>query len=218
MPVPRAGCIAGVVDGRLLVAGRSYREADRKILSARADLFDAQTNRWISAPALPAPRSDTAFATTDAVYVFGGVVEGAPTASVLRFDGRSWLAQSPLPEATAYAAAVVAGEDIFLLGGLRKLGDIASASRHFRHWRKGTGCEDLASFPGRSRVTAAVVGHRGRIYVFGGVHQEEGKAIETSPMCGSTTSRGRTGANWRNCLSHGVLGAESRMGRPCCSW
>ena len=180
MPLPRAGCIAGVSAGRMLVAGGSYWEGGRKITSARSDWFDPRLDRWTAAPPLPAPRSDAASATTDTVYAIGGVVEGALTASVLRFDGSEWseMPAAALPAPTMYAIAEAEGSDIFLYGGLAQLGDLASATRTLRRWRPGGAWTSLAPFPGASRVSAAVTIHHGKLYVFGGVHQEPGREIE----------------------------------------
>src|SRR6478672_891851 len=81
LPQARAGCAAGVIGNRMVVAGGSYWEADKKFWSDRTDLFDPKTNTWAAGPPMPEPRSDSASATyKDRMYVFGGVANGGLSA------------------------------------------------------------------------------------------------------------------------------------------
>lgn len=172
LPVPRAGYIVGVSGKRMLLAGGSYWENGQKILSDRSDFFDPAANRWTPGPALPAPRCDVAVATLrDSVYVFGGVVNGALTDSVLRFDGKAWREAGKLPQPLMYATIGVVGDRVFLFGGLTGMGDLGTATKTLWSWKPGTEWKKMAEFPGSSRVIAAVTGQGGKLYVFGGLHK-----------------------------------------------
>lgn len=52
------------------------------------------------------------------VYVFGGNVQGQPTARVFRFDGNGWTERAPMPLPRSQAAAVLAGDRIYVVGGI----------------------------------------------------------------------------------------------------
>lgn len=177
MPLPRAGYIAGVVDGKMLIAGGSLWEGDKKLLSARTDLFDPEQNRWIPGPPLPAPRSDVACVSSGkAVYVFGGVVNGALTDSVLRYEGGAWreLPEAKLPQPRMYAVAATAGDAIYVFGGLSTMGDLSSATRTLWRWNPHTGWRTMAEFPGTPRVIGALASAEGKLYYFGGLHKGAG--------------------------------------------
>jgi hypothetical protein len=179
MPLPRAGTIAGNWKNRLLVAGGSWWDGGVKHYTSRADLFDPVTNRWSPLPPLPEARADAATAATTRLFALGGGADGQLTDSVLEFTGKSWRAvpEMRLPSPTDHGAAAVIGSDIYLLPGFSKQGEISSAGRTIYRFRAGH-WEALPEFPGAARVSAAVASCGGKVYVFGGVHQEIGKAVE----------------------------------------
>lgn len=173
LPEPRAGYIAGVFNGKLMIAGGSYWSNDQKIYSARSDVFDPELNKWLPLPNLPAPRSDAACATlAESVYAFGGVVDGKLSNSVVRLDHQGWstVPQATLPVPLMYGIATTVDSKVLLFGGLTELGNLSSASRELLEWQAGGMWRKLAEFPGLPRVTAAVAGAGGKLYVFGGVH------------------------------------------------
>ena len=180
MPLARAGCMAANYGNKVLVAGGSHWESDKKVFSDRCDLFDPRANLWSQVAPLPTPRSDAACATTDSVHILGGIENGTLTDSALSFDGRRWV---PLPEArlpfpTTYATALAIGQDIYLFGGLNALGDITTATNTLYRRRSGEPWIPLAPLPSFGRVTAAVVLHRKRIYVLGGMRKDPARDIE----------------------------------------
>jgi N-acetylneuraminic acid mutarotase len=183
MPVPRAGLIAGVFRGRMVMAGGSDWQGEKKVLYARTDSFDPVTNQWHSGPDLPAPRCDApTVVLQNGMYAFGGVVGGAMTASVLHYDGLKWreAPELALGAPTMYAMAAVSRQDVYLFGGLGKLTDLTTAGVRLRKWRsdKDKGWEEMAAFPGKSRVTAALVLVGSKLFLFGGAHQPVGGVLE----------------------------------------
>ena len=175
LPQARAGCGAGVIGNRMVVAGGSYWEGDKKYWSDRTDLFDPETNKWSPAAPMPQPRSDAASATfLGNVYVLGGVTGGALSADTLRFDGNRWslVPDAKLPAPLMYPVAAGTDAGILLLGGLTTMGDLSSASRALWMWSPGAGWAKRTDFPGPFRVSAAVAAAHGKLYVFGGIHQD----------------------------------------------
>lgn len=174
LPQPRAGYMAGVISGKLVLAGGSYWEGKQKMWSAHVDVFDPQKNFWCASTLMPQPRSDAASVTiADALYVFGGGSNNVVRDDALMFRGGKW-AQVPaarLPEPRLYSIAVVCRGSIFLIGGLRKAGDYSTASDTLWVWnpkQPRKGWRDLPSLPGPGRITLAATELDGKIYVFGG--------------------------------------------------
>lgn len=181
-PLPRAGCAAGVVAGRLVVAGGTYWQEGRKFWCAQADAYDPATNLWQALPALPEPRGDAPTVVVEGVlYILGGGVDGPPVDTVVRFDGGSW---SPAPNLTlpaprrSSAAAVVDGT-IYVFGGLAGTWtDFASATSTVWSARPGAGTWTLRRpLPGPARFNAAVGAVGDRILVAGGCSAVDGKVV-----------------------------------------
>src|ERR1700682_2676203 len=73
MPLPRAGYMAGELDGKLVVAGGSYWQDGKKHWSARTDYFDPAKNEWQPGAQMPEIMSDAAcVAFQGSLYTFGG--------------------------------------------------------------------------------------------------------------------------------------------------
>jgi hypothetical protein len=68
---------------------------------------------------LPTARSQhAAVAVGSDMYVLGGVVDRAATASVLKFDSHGiWSLVAPMPEVGYAMATAVVGTDIYVFGG-----------------------------------------------------------------------------------------------------
>ena len=171
MPLPRAGYIAGALAGKLVIAGGSYWNGDKKVWSDRTDYFDPTGNTWTSGPALPDPKSDAACVVVgDALYTFGGGAEGGITSEVWQLRNGTWSRRPEmLPEPRLYAVAVADGETIYVIGGLAKPGDYGSAANTLWSWRPGRPFTKMPPIPGAGRVSHAAAIHGGKLYVFGGV-------------------------------------------------
>lgn len=170
MPLPRAGCSVGALDGRLVVAGGTLWEGDRKVWHARVDRFDPRSNQWEACPPLPRPLGDAAGAVLgEALHVFGGGADGSAERSVWRFQGGAWseLAEAALPAPRRSALAAVHEGTVYLLGGYEGK-ELASAAASLWAWRPGGRWEERAARPGPVRFSPAVASVAGRIIVAGG--------------------------------------------------
>lgn len=171
MPVPRAGYIAGVISGKLVVAGGSYWKDGKVITSARTDSFDPKHNRWEAGPELPGPRSNGGSAVYhEDLYSFGGVNGGAALRETVRLHNGVWqmAPEAALPESRMYPLTVVLEDAIYVLGGLARAGDYATASNKLWRWQPEIGWKELPPLPGPPRFIAACVAHQGKLFVFGG--------------------------------------------------
>jgi N-acetylneuraminic acid mutarotase len=176
LPQPRAGYIAGVIDGRYVVAGGSFWEKDQKIWTARVDAFDPRTNTWSEASSLPEPRSDSACATLGGnLYVFGGQDRAGAKSDALVLKHGKWrpLPEATLPESRLYASAVVSANSIYIAGGMSKTRDPKSVRNSFWRWNTRAskqGWEILPAIPGPGLINLAAAAIHQKIYVFGGAN------------------------------------------------
>ena len=172
MPRPRAGLIQGAIGSRMIVAGGSYWESDRKFRSDRTDTFDPTANQWTAGQPLPSPRSDAACAVVgDTLYVFGGGHDGEPTDDVLAFRDDAWtLVHLKLPEPRINGFAVTLGGRIYVAGGMTRAGAAPAISATIWSWDPAStdGFRVHAPIPGRARMSFGIAAHGGRIYLFGG--------------------------------------------------
>jgi len=176
LPLPRAGYVAGVINGRYIVAGGSYWENNQRHWTSRVDEFDPRTNAWSQSVSLPEARSDAACVMVrDTLYVFGGGAHGHARSDALALRAGEWEAvpHAALPEPRLYASAVAFDGQVYVVAGLSKPGDYASARNTFWKLTVGSarkGWESLPPLPGPGLVNAAVTVVGQRIYVFGGAH------------------------------------------------
>jgi N-acetylneuraminic acid mutarotase len=166
--------MAGIVRGKLVIAGGSYWQGNRKEWTAQVDVFDPLSNVWNSAVALPEPRSDAACATLDdALFIFGGWAGDIARRDAMVFRGGQWhpLPDAALPAPRVFSTAVVSGSSIYLACGLSRAGDYLSATNTLWVWNsklRKNGWKVLPPLPGPGRLAHAVVELDGKIYVFGG--------------------------------------------------
>jgi N-acetylneuraminic acid mutarotase len=102
---------------------------------------------------------------TGSLYVFGGNVAGQPTARGYRFDGNTWTERASMPLPRAQAAAVVAGDKIYVVGGVttgsRLIADTFEYDTTADRWRA------VAAIPTpRDHLAAALLD--GRVCAVGG--------------------------------------------------
>lgn len=178
MPLPRAGCAAGILDGKLVVAGGTYWQDGRKIWSDRVDCFDPIANRWEPAAPMPQVQGDAASAAFGgALYVFGGGVDGPAVASAWSFRRGSWspLPQMALPEPRRSAGAAVLDGRIYVLGGFAGTWtEFFPAASTFWAIEAGGSWRTLAPVPAPARFGSAVAAVGDRIFVAGGCTPENG--------------------------------------------
>ena len=179
MPLPRAGYMAASDGARLLIAGGTYWEADKKHWSDRVDWFDPTRNLWEPAPPVPSPRGGAACAALDGtIYVFGGGADGAVTHDALALRGGRWRDEASwrLPAPRLYPVATVFDGKIWVLGGLPATGDYPNASATV--WsNSGAGWKSHVEIPGPRRAHFALAALRGKLYLFGGYGIVDGKPV-----------------------------------------
>lgn len=177
-PLPRAGCAAGVVDGKVIIAGGTFWREGQKFWCDQVDAFDPSANRWTSAAPLPKAHGDAAAVScNDRLYVIGGGAGGLPTAEVWSYHAGAWSPepQMTLPAARRTAVATELDGTLYLLGGLAGTGtDFASATPTVWAASPGKAWRVLAPMPGPVRFNTAIGGVAGRIIVTGGCTVEQG--------------------------------------------
>lgn len=176
LPLPRAGCAAGVVQGRVVVAGGTLWQGDKKVWVDRVDRFDPRLNRWEACAPMPRPHGDAACAVLgDDLYVFGGGADGSCEAGVCRLRSGAWalLEDCALPSPRKQPAVAVLDGTVYLVGGYTT-GELTSATATLWSWRPGGRWEPRAPRPGILRFTPAVAAVGDRILVAGGATSEDG--------------------------------------------
>lgn len=128
LPEPRAGYSAGVVNGKLVIAGGTYWEGSKghwtkKLFSASTHAFDPVTQTWEKLPDAPSPVGYAASAVAGGkLFVLGGY-DGTHVNRkifVLEYgNGRyAWRSFGDMPADRLFAHAVGVGNTIYLLGGV----------------------------------------------------------------------------------------------------
>jgi N-acetylneuraminic acid mutarotase len=118
MPTARSGGGAGVIDGKIYVAGgRPPRGSDLAV-------YDPSADEWTALPDLPTQRNHLGVAAIDGrLYVaggrFGGGVGSEMTDVLEIYDPRTneWSRGAPLPAPRAGVASVAANGCLYLIGG-----------------------------------------------------------------------------------------------------
>ncbi|MBL9216540.1 MAG: hypothetical protein JNG83_13770 [Opitutaceae bacterium] len=181
MPLPRAGCAAGVLGGRLIVAGGTYWSDGQKYWSDRVDAYDVAGNRWEPLAPLPQPRGDApTVVVDDTLYILGGGVDGPAVTSVVAYRAGAWstLPRLALPAPRRSSVAAVVDGTIYLLGGLAGTWtEFASLTATVWAARPGAAWETRAPLPGPARFNAAVGVVGGRILLAGGCAVADGKVV-----------------------------------------
>ena len=168
-------------DGRIHLIGG---EDDAGRALTPIDVYDPTTDTWSVGPALPTARVAPAAGLDDnagavlgggaSLIVAGGLVDGAPTATVdeYLFTEQRWVRRRPLPAPRSHAAAAStirpgpldARRALWLIGGRLDAGPTPTTTRYHRD---RDGVRGRAALPA-ARVDAAAVALDERIYLFGG--------------------------------------------------
>jgi N-acetylneuraminic acid mutarotase len=179
-PIPqgRSAAAAGVLDGRLYVAG-GYANGGL----ARVDAYDALADTWSQPAPLPATRhTDAPAATVGArLYVAGGSIDGQCTTLVTAYDptADAWTPVSSMPgDGRCWAAVAAVGDTIYVLGGTNTMGSL--------FWQNLLAFDTIAGSWGLGvhatvptpRTSMAVAVHDGRIYTMGGYTGEKVDVVE----------------------------------------
>ena len=126
-PEPRTDYAAGVLDGKLVIAGGTYWEGSKghwvkKHFSPSTHAFDPITQVWEKLPDLPTPLGYAASAVVgNKLFVLGGYTGTEVSRKIYTLartpSGYAWKDFGVLPVDRVFAGAVSVGRRIYLLGG-----------------------------------------------------------------------------------------------------
>lgn len=150
LPEPLANAAAGIVDGRMVVAGGSALAGGEGgvVVSDDLYLFDPTTESWQDGGVLPMPLAGAALVThEDSLYVIGGwdgvamhdVIWQLPLAKLGSATSADWMGVTRLPVAAAFLGATMVDGEIVVAGGFdgkRELTVVAAYTIRFNIWRR----------------------------------------------------------------------------------
>ncbi len=190
LPEPRAGYAAGVLDGKLVIAGGTYWEGSpgnwtKKRFSATTHAFDPVTQYWEKLPDLPIPLGYPASAALgNQLFVLGGYTGTGVNRRIFTLQEINghyvWKTFGEMAIDRVFASAVTYGEDIYLVGGTTAFEalDVAgtccttrTATNSlwvFRPNRPKNKWEQLSPVPGDLSWSPAAAGAGREIWVIGG--------------------------------------------------
>jgi N-acetylneuraminic acid mutarotase len=119
LPAPNGGCMAGCVEGKIIVAGGTNWRNDVKQWLDTVWMFDPATRRWSAGPALPHPLAYAAFASDGTrLFIAGGADGRQGRKEVYALDSSMKLSEvGQLPQAAVFAGGGVLGGRLSLFGG-----------------------------------------------------------------------------------------------------
>jgi len=194
-PEPRAGYAAGVLVGKLVIAGGTYWEGTkgnwtRKIFSPSAHAFDAKNETWEKLPDAPFAFGYAASTVVgDKLFVLGGYTPDGINRRILTLtrqkNGYVWEVFGEMPADRLFAQAVSVGKKIYLLGGTTKFEPYdaagtcctsATATNNLMVLDTAnphTGWQQLAPYPGDRRWLFTAETDGNSIWMFGGTFQAD---------------------------------------------
>jgi N-acetylneuraminate epimerase len=194
-PESRAGYAAGVLDGKLVIAGGTYWEGSKghwikKYFSATTHAFDPITQVWEKLPDLPIPLGYAAYVVVgNKLFVLGGYTGTEVSRKIYTLaktpSGYAWTDFGALPVDRLFAGAVSVGRRIYLLGGTTQFEPLdptgtcctsKTATNSFMvldTTRPEKGWSQLAPLPGPRRWFFSTTTDGKSIWMFGGRFQAE---------------------------------------------
>ncbi|KAB8142114.1 hypothetical protein F8S13_16370 [Chloroflexia bacterium SDU3-3] len=160
---------AAVLGKRIYVPGGKLASGQP---TATLEAYDQQDNRWITLSDMPAPRSGYALAAFEGkLYLFGGWDGSRYCDEVFSYtpDTDSWQQLTAMPTARAFAATVLVGQDIYVVGGENEQGSLTSNERYTpADDTSGTPWKSLGPMPmAASHIAAAsTIANERQIYTF----------------------------------------------------
>ena len=201
LPEPRAGYAAGVLDGKLVIAGGTYWEGKKghwtkKIFSASTHAFDPTSQKWERLPDAPIPFGYAAFTVVkNRLYVLGGYTGTEASRKIFTLERQGhkyvWKVFGKLPETRLFGWATDIGSSIYLLGGVRqfeptdKTGTCCTSKTAttrltvFDTAHPQRGWRDLAPYPGNKRWLFSAETDGETIWMLGGTHTENAEDVPT---------------------------------------
>lgn len=200
-PESRSGYAAGVLDGKLVIAGGTYWEGSRghwikKLYSASTHAFDPVSHHWRKLPSLPISLGYPASTVVGSkLFVLGGYTGRQVNRKIFvlqKSGGRySWRVLKELSPPRIFASALSVGNAIYLVGGTTSFEAYDAAgtcctSRTatktlwvFHTDRPAEGWRPLSVYPGIARWLPAVTFASKSIWLFGGLFQGSPEAHPT---------------------------------------
>jgi hypothetical protein len=192
LPAPQAEVAAGVLDGRLIVAGgrtpwdgQNGQYADHRDTGA-AWVLAPGAKRWEPLPPLPTPRNSSAAAVLNGrLHVAGGrVVRDGGLVNLTVHEAwdparERWVTLAPMPEARGGHAAAVAAGKLWCFGG-ESFGPHGRAHDEvFAYDPLADRWESVATMPFPLHGLGAVAADRA-IHLIGGAREVGGRATQPS--------------------------------------
>ena len=201
LPEPRAGHAAGVLDGKLVIAGGTYWKGKKgnwtkKVFSARTHAFDPTTQKWEQLPDAPIPFGYAAFTVVEnQLYVLGGYDGQKESREILTLARRGteyvWEIFGKLPETRLFGWAGGSGSSIYLLGGVTKFepmdetGSCCTSTTTTKQLQvfdtadPDKGWRDLPPYPGDKRWLFSAETDGKSVWMFGGIYTANAKDAPT---------------------------------------
>ena len=193
MPEPRSDYAAGVVGGKLIVAGGTYWTGSKghwikKYFSASTHAFDPESQTWEKLPDLPVPLGCAGGAVVGGkLYVVGGYTGSEVNRKIFVLEkqpqGYVWKVAGEFPFDRVYPRVVAVGSSLYALGGTTQFeprdptGTCCSSKTATRtllaldtaHIKKGW--RELDAFPGPLRFYFSAETDGASIWMFSGIYQ-----------------------------------------------
>lgn len=192
LPEPRAGHAAGVLDGKLVIAGGTYWEGEKgnwtkKVFSARTHAFDPTTQQWEQLPDAPIPFGYAAYTVVEnRMYVMGGYDGQKENRKILTLARQGteyvWEIYGELPETRLFGWAGGVGSSIYLLGGVKIFEPMDEAGtcctsktatnrlQVFDTAAPEKGWRELPPYPGGKRWLFSAETDGESLWMFGGIY------------------------------------------------
>lgn len=193
MPEPRSDYVAGVVGGRLIVAGGTFWTGTKghwikKQFSASTHSFDLTKQKWEKLPDLPVPLACAAGAIINGkLFLVGGFTGAEVNRKIYVLEEKqgkyNWSGFGDFPFDRVYPRAVASGSTLYVVGGTTKFeprdptGTCCTSMTSTRtlmsldtaHPERGW--RDLPPFPGPSRFYFNVESDGRALWMFSGIYQ-----------------------------------------------
>ncbi len=195
MPEPRSGYAAGVLNGKLIVAGGTFWLGQpgnwtKKEFTASTHAFDPVNETWQQLPDALYPFGYAASEVVgDRLYVLGGYNGKHEMRKVIALEKRgdvyTWTNVGQLPVNLLFSKAVTVDSKIYLLGGTTRFEPhnaaggcctSRSATRDLMVWdpsQPSTSWGKLPPYPGHKRFLYAAAADDQAIWLFGGRYQDK---------------------------------------------
>lgn len=192
LPEPRAGHAAGVLNGKLVIAGGTYWEGEKgnwtkKLFSARTHAFDPRTATWEELPDAPMPFGYAAYAVVkNRLYVLGGYDGQNESRRIFALSRQSgeyvWEVVGELPQPRVFGWAAGVGSSLYLLGGVMRfepMDDVGTCCTSTTATNRlqvldtdnpDKGWRELPGYPGSKRWLFAAECDGDNLWMFGGIH------------------------------------------------